>query len=81
MDNLSETKRASSMSARKQGETPADEGGSGTKPPRIKISKSSDAGDAKVVLILLFSYLIFWLSWKVAIVDTYQTYPFSVTDF
>ncbi|KAG7026746.1 Transcription initiation factor TFIID subunit 14b, partial [Cucurbita argyrosperma subsp. argyrosperma] len=35
------------MTARKQGETPADEGGSGTKPPRIKISKSSEGGDAK----------------------------------
>ncbi|XP_038881078.1 transcription initiation factor TFIID subunit 14b [Benincasa hispida] len=35
------------MSGRKQGETPADEGGSGTKPPRIKISKSSEGSDAK----------------------------------
>ncbi|XP_022926814.1 transcription initiation factor TFIID subunit 14b-like [Cucurbita moschata] len=35
------------MTARKQAETPADEGGSGTKSPRIKISKSSEGGDAK----------------------------------
>lgn len=39
------------MSARKQGETPADEGGSGTKPPRIKISKSSEGSDAKVLIL------------------------------
>lgn len=42
------------MSARKQGETPADEGGPAAKPPRIKISKSSEGGDAKVLILPLF---------------------------
>ena len=44
------------MTARKQGETPADEGGSGTKPPRITISKSSEGGDAKVLILIYFHY-------------------------
>lgn len=42
------------MSGRKQGEAPADEGGSGpsgNKPPRIKISKSSEGSDAKVLIL------------------------------